>query len=223
MLLSACVIAKDEAASLPRCLGSVKDLVDEVVVCDTGSTDDTVAVAEAAGARVVRGTWPGSFAEARNAALAHCQGTWVLAIDADEEAVADGPRLDEPRRRCRPSWRVARTAGNPTARRQGLAGPGRLALALGRLDEIAEAAGALRRVSATPVAADVPRASVDLANGRYEAALELLATGACEVLPRRHRLDERAAQRADGAGARPVAPSSRSEASMATGSSNQSV
>ena len=61
MLLSACIIAKDESASLARCLASLAGLVDEVVVYDTGSADDTVAVAvavaaaEAAGARVVQG------------------------------------------------------------------------------------------------------------------------------------------------------------------------
>lgn len=91
MLLSACVIARDEAASLPRCLASLAGLADEVVVYDTGSTDDTVAVAQGAGARVVRGSWPGSFADARNAALGHCRGGWVLSIDADEEAVVVDP------------------------------------------------------------------------------------------------------------------------------------
>lgn len=91
MLLSACVIARDESASLPRCLASLVGLVDEVVVYDTGSADDTVAVAQGAGARVVQGSWPGSFADARNAAVGHCRGTWVLSIDADEEAVVADP------------------------------------------------------------------------------------------------------------------------------------
>lgn len=91
MLLSACIIAKDESASLLRCLAPLAGLVDEVVVYDTGSTDGTVALAEGAGARVVRGSWPGSFADARNAAIGHCLGAWVLSIDADEEAVVADP------------------------------------------------------------------------------------------------------------------------------------
>ena len=84
-LLSASIIARDEAANLPRCIRSLTGLVDEVVVYDTGSVDDTLAVAAAEGARTVAGAWPGSFAAARNAALKHCRGSWVLSIDADEE------------------------------------------------------------------------------------------------------------------------------------------
>lgn len=299
MLLSACIIARDEEHSLPRCLASVTGLVDEVVVYDTGSVDATAAVAEAAGARVVRGSWPGGFAEARNAAAAHCRGDWVLSVDADEEAApvldpaslraqlpavpedvdalqvsidnvgASGPgsvyshvaeRLFR-RERCR--WRgrlheqlvavegaglaasrylsglrlrhhgyvpdpdVARAkadrnlqlaraevedpsfddrgialvwlgralwaAGrldealpalldgsrvttNATARRQGLAGAARVALALGRTEVAADAVAALRSASATPVAADVLQAGVHLAEERWGAALDLLDT-----------------------------------------------
>lgn len=93
MLLSACVIARNEAERIARCIGSVLPAVDEVVVYDTGSTDDTPGVASAAGATVVTGSWPGSFAEARNAALGHCRGDWVLSIDADEQLVCAEPAL----------------------------------------------------------------------------------------------------------------------------------
>ncbi len=67
------------------CLDSVKDFVDEIVVLDTGSSDGTVAIAEAAGARVEKLPWPGDFAPARNAALKFVNGDWVLVLDADEQ------------------------------------------------------------------------------------------------------------------------------------------
>lgn len=88
-LLSACLIVKDEEEQLPACLNSLESLVDEVIVYDTGSQDRTTAVANEAGAVVVSGFWDDDFARARNAALAHCSGTWVLWIDADERVVGD--------------------------------------------------------------------------------------------------------------------------------------
>ncbi len=90
-LVSACLIVKDEHDNLGRCLASLEHFCDEVVVYDTGSTDDTREIARAAGALVVEGDWDGDFARARNAALDHCSGEWVLWIDADEALVADGP------------------------------------------------------------------------------------------------------------------------------------
>lgn len=84
MLLSACLIVKDESANLPRCLASVQGVVDEVVVVDTGSADDTVAVAERLGARVFHHTWQQDFALARNIGLDHARGEWILHLDADE-------------------------------------------------------------------------------------------------------------------------------------------
>lgn len=89
--ITACLIVKDEARDLPRCLASLLGLVDEVVVVDTGSTDATVAIAEAAGAKVARFTWVDDFSAARNAALAKATSAWVLAIDADEELVVADP------------------------------------------------------------------------------------------------------------------------------------
>lgn len=83
--VSAALIVKDEQAALPACLASLTGAVDEVVVCDTGSSDRTVEVARAFGARVVSTVWRDDFAAARNAALSHCRGSWVLSIDADEQ------------------------------------------------------------------------------------------------------------------------------------------
>ncbi len=87
MRLSLCMIVKDEAELLPRCLASVQGIVDEMVVLDTGSTDQTVAIAKAHGARVYETKWPNDFAIARNHALQYVQGEWVLVLDADEVLV----------------------------------------------------------------------------------------------------------------------------------------
>jgi tetratricopeptide (TPR) repeat protein len=79
------MIVRDEARDLPRCLASVAGVVDEVVVADTGSRDETARLAAAHGARVIPCAWQDDFAAARNAALAHAAGDWVLILDADEE------------------------------------------------------------------------------------------------------------------------------------------
>lgn len=82
--ISASLIVKNEERFLPSCLESLRGQVDEVVVADTGSTDRSVEIAREAGARVIDVPWTGSFAEARNAALAACRSDWILYIDADE-------------------------------------------------------------------------------------------------------------------------------------------
>jgi GT2 family glycosyltransferase len=88
-LLSACLIVKDEQELLAECLASLHGAVDEVVVYDTGSSDETVAVATAMGATVVEGYWDDDFGRARNAALEACRGTWILQVDADERLTTD--------------------------------------------------------------------------------------------------------------------------------------
>lgn len=86
--LSLCMIVRDEAAMLPGCLDALGDTVDEIVVVDTGSTDDTPGIAAAAGAKVIHEPWGDDFAAARNVALAHATGDTVLVLDADERLVA---------------------------------------------------------------------------------------------------------------------------------------
>jgi hypothetical protein len=88
-LLAAALIVRDEEADLPACLASLVGVVDEIVVYDTGSTDGSVAVAQAGGARVAKGFWNDDFGRARNSALAMARATWVLSVDADERLVAD--------------------------------------------------------------------------------------------------------------------------------------
>lgn len=82
--LSVCIIARNEAERLGACLDSVAGVADEIVVCDTGSTDDTIAVARTHRARVLSVAWEDDFAAARNAALDAARGEWVLVLDADE-------------------------------------------------------------------------------------------------------------------------------------------
>ena len=83
--LSVCLIVKNEEKFLAQCLKSVRDLAQQIVVVDTGSTDRTVEIAREFGAEVHSFTWCDDFSAARNAALEHVTGDWVLALDADEE------------------------------------------------------------------------------------------------------------------------------------------
>lgn len=82
--VSLCAIVCNEAETLPRCLDSVRDFVDEMVVVDTGSTDDTPEIARDRGAEVFTFDWCDDFAAARNASLSYASGDWILVLDADE-------------------------------------------------------------------------------------------------------------------------------------------
>lgn len=90
--VSAVLIVKDEEAVLEECLASVA-WADEVVVYDTGSSDATVEIARRLATTVVEGYWDDDFAAARNRALAHATGEWVLVVDADEVFEADPDAL----------------------------------------------------------------------------------------------------------------------------------
>lgn len=91
--LALVVIARDEAARIGRLLDSVRPWVDEMWVVDTGSCDDTAAVAAAHGARVGHFTWCDDFAAARNHALQLASADWHLVLDADEWLLEGGPAL----------------------------------------------------------------------------------------------------------------------------------
>ncbi len=84
MKLSLSMIVRDEEAVLGRCLASVKDCVDEIVIADTGSRDGTMDVARAYHARVERYIWRDDFAQARNFSLSLATGDYVLWLDADD-------------------------------------------------------------------------------------------------------------------------------------------
>jgi Flp pilus assembly protein TadD len=100
MKLSLAMIVKNEAEHLGHCLDSVRGLVDEIIVVDTGSSDGTPALARGRGASVHAFPWVGDFSAARNESLAHATGDWVLVLDADEAVdAADHARIREACRR----------------------------------------------------------------------------------------------------------------------------
>lgn len=87
--LSACLIVKNEEKNLARCLESLKGVVDEIVVVDTGSTDNTIPIAESFGAKIGHFEWTKDFAAARNHSLSLATGDWAFWIDADEELTSE--------------------------------------------------------------------------------------------------------------------------------------
>jgi glycosyltransferase involved in cell wall biosynthesis len=90
MILSVCMIVKNEERHLAACLGSVRAIADEIVIVDTGSTDRTVEIARQFGAKILHHAWENDFSKARNIGLNAASGMWILQIDADE-------RLENPR------------------------------------------------------------------------------------------------------------------------------
>jgi GT2 family glycosyltransferase/tetratricopeptide (TPR) repeat protein len=82
--LSLCMIVRDNAGILQACLESIRPWVDEMIVVDTGSKDDTPRIAERLGARVFHFPWCDSFSAARNESLRHARGRWVFWMDSDD-------------------------------------------------------------------------------------------------------------------------------------------
>jgi len=79
------MIVRDEEKYLGRCLESVKGVVDEIIIVDTGSTDNTPAIARKYGVKLFSAAWKNDFAAARNYSLDQASGEWILYLDADEE------------------------------------------------------------------------------------------------------------------------------------------
>ncbi|WP_299484410.1 glycosyltransferase family 2 protein [uncultured Roseibium sp.] len=86
--LSAFIISKNEADRIARPIQSVVDWVDEVIVVDSGSTDDTIAVAEGLGARVVHKEWEG-YGPQKRYGEDQCRNDWLINLDADEEVTPE--------------------------------------------------------------------------------------------------------------------------------------
>lgn len=84
MKISACVIAKNEEQNIGICLESLQSIVDEIIVIDTGSVDQTIAVAKAFHAKVYHYEWQEDFAATKNFALEKVSGDWIIFLDADE-------------------------------------------------------------------------------------------------------------------------------------------
>ena len=108
--LSACVIAKDEADRIGECLSSLV-FCDEILVVDAHSKDDTRAIAEASGARVIERDWPGHVAQ-KEFAIRAAHHDWVLCVDADErisfELASEIQRLRQTGFPGKPGWRLPR-------------------------------------------------------------------------------------------------------------------
>jgi hypothetical protein len=98
VLLSAAMIVKNESRNIEKAISSVIGFVDEVVVYDTGSTDDTVELARAMGAVVRQGYWDDDFSRARNEACRMTRGEWYLGLDADDRLVGDAEQFASARR-----------------------------------------------------------------------------------------------------------------------------
>jgi Flp pilus assembly protein TadD len=92
--VTACLIVRNEQQHLETCLASLARWVSCIVVVDTGSTDDSIAIARRCGATVLEHPWPGHFAQARNLALDQARTEWVLYIDADETLDTQPGALD---------------------------------------------------------------------------------------------------------------------------------
>ncbi|RMD65874.1 glycosyltransferase [Candidatus Pacearchaeota archaeon] len=82
--ISLCMIVRNEEKNIKKCLSSVRALVDEIVVVDTGSSDNTKEIAREFGAKIFSAAWEGDFAKARNISLEKATKDWILVLDADE-------------------------------------------------------------------------------------------------------------------------------------------
>ncbi|MGH2875920.1 MAG: glycosyltransferase, partial [Solirubrobacteraceae bacterium] len=98
-LLTAALIVRDEERVLGDCLRSLRAVADEIVIVDTGSSDATIEIARAGGARVLQLPWSGDFSAPRNLGLEHARGRWILYVDADERVWP--PARDRLQRRLR--------------------------------------------------------------------------------------------------------------------------
>jgi glycosyltransferase involved in cell wall biosynthesis len=93
--ISLCMIVKNEESCLVRCMKSVRDHVDEIIIVDTGSMDNTVEIAESYGARVYHHPWENDFSKHRNQSLSYATGDWIFQLDADEELFPEDGRCPE--------------------------------------------------------------------------------------------------------------------------------
>ncbi|MBW3013481.1 glycosyltransferase [Candidatus Woesearchaeota archaeon] len=87
--ISVCMIVKNEEACLERCLNSIKDLADEIIIVDTGSTDKTVEIAKKFTEKIFDFEWIGDFSAARNFSIKQATKDWILVLDADEMIVEE--------------------------------------------------------------------------------------------------------------------------------------
>src|SRR3989344_2942260 len=87
-MISLCMIVKNEDQFIEQCLNSVKDLVDEFVIVDTGSEDKTIEIIKNSNLKnlkIIKHKWNNDFSEARNISLKRATKDWILVLDADEK------------------------------------------------------------------------------------------------------------------------------------------
>lgn len=84
MKISACMIVKNEETNIEQCINSYREVVDEIIVVDTGSTDRTVDIATRLGANIYHFEWVNDFSKAKNYAISKATGNWIIFLDADE-------------------------------------------------------------------------------------------------------------------------------------------
>ena len=82
--LALCMIVKDEEKHLADCLESIVNVVDQIVIVDTGSKDNTIKIAKRYNAEIINFKWCNDFSAARNESIKHAKADWILWMDADE-------------------------------------------------------------------------------------------------------------------------------------------
>jgi glycosyltransferase involved in cell wall biosynthesis len=83
-MISLCIITKNNEKTLANCLASVKPIIQEIILVDTGSTDKTIEIAKEFQAKIFHFSWNNNFSDAKNYALEQASEEWILALDADE-------------------------------------------------------------------------------------------------------------------------------------------
>lgn len=91
--ISVCMIVKNESDHLGQCLESIKEMDAELIVFDTGSTDNTIEIAESYGAKVFNSPWCDDFSFHRNESIEKANGRWIFIIDADEEMAPKSAKM----------------------------------------------------------------------------------------------------------------------------------
>src|SRR5688572_19773876 len=91
--LTVAMIVRNAAGGVQETLDSIREIADEIVVLDTGSTDDTIPLAQRCGATVHRRPWEDDFSAARNACLSKTSGDWILWLDAGETLAPESAQL----------------------------------------------------------------------------------------------------------------------------------
>ncbi|OJX28111.1 MAG: hypothetical protein BGO86_01980 [Chryseobacterium sp. 36-9] len=89
MLLSACIITKNEESSIEKCILSIKEIANEIIILDSYSTDLTVEIAKQYTNKIFFSHWKDDFSYARNLCKENAKGKWILFLDADKELVFD--------------------------------------------------------------------------------------------------------------------------------------